>query len=201
MFGSISHQSATPGKMRNALGWWWHTPHDTIDKIDPANLVRDTKVFVRVIWRLLTDRVLPLHQEAQVQALLAELERLGGSASGSVALGGLVQAAEALRDKSTAARQRAELGSDTEAERINRAMMRVSRALVPMDYTAGDRFQHDSALPHPAWPVLQPLRDLAGSGDGADDRAFAAVTARRARNRLLHALRQANEALDAALAG
>jgi len=191
MFGSMSHQALTPGKMRNALGWWWHTPHDTIDKIDEANLVRDTKVFVRVIWRLLTDRVLPLHQASQVETLLAELAPLTG-----VALDELVKAVETLRDKMATARAQAEAGGD--AERINAAMLRVARALVPLDYTEGDRFQHDAALPMPAWPVLQPLRDLTAIADG-DERAFAAVEARRARNRVLHALRQANTALDLAL--
>lgn len=199
MFGSLSHQPPSPVKMRNALGWWWHTPHDTIDKIDKDNLVRDTKVFVRVIWRLLTDRVLPMDQTAQAETLLSELEQLGGPARESVALDGLLQVGRELRDKSATARKRAEFGSDADVEHINRAMMRVCRALVPLDYTAGDRFQHDSALPHPAWPALQGLRDLAESGDGADDRLFAGVNARRTRNRMLHALRQANEALDTVL--
>ncbi len=193
MFGSMSHQAATPGKMRNALGWWWHTEHDTIDKIDRANLVRDTGVFVRVIWHFLTDRVLPIDQAAQVQTMLAELEQIAGA--GSLALDGLVQAATALRDRLEAARRQAKAGSDVEAERLNRAMLRVSRALVPLDYTAGDRFRHDPALPQPAWPALQGLRTGA-----ADEARFAAVAARRTRNRALYALRQASEALDTILA-
>ena len=60
MFGALSEQPPAPVKMRNALGWWWHTPHDTLDKIDEANLVRDTKVYVHTLWRLLSDPVLPL---------------------------------------------------------------------------------------------------------------------------------------------
>ena len=60
MFGALSEQPPAPVKMRNALGWWWHTPHDLLDKIDEKNLVRDTRVFVHTLWRLLTDPVLPL---------------------------------------------------------------------------------------------------------------------------------------------
>ena len=191
MFGSISHQAETPGKMRNALGWWWHTPHDTIDKIDRDNLVRDTGVFVRTVGRLLTDRVLPMDQTVQLQTMIAELEKIAG-ATGGISVDGLIQAAGALRDKVAAARRKAETGSDADAERVNRAMMKVSRALVPLDYTAGDRFVHDSALPHPAWPALQSLRVP------ADDH-FAEMTARRTRNKVLHALRNASDALDAAM--
>ena len=37
MFGSLSHQPPAPMAMRNALGWWWRTPHDLPDKVDEAN--------------------------------------------------------------------------------------------------------------------------------------------------------------------
>ena len=37
--------SLARGRKSAGLGWWWHTPHDTLDKIDPANLVRDTRVY------------------------------------------------------------------------------------------------------------------------------------------------------------
>ena len=35
------------GKRKGAgFGWWWHTPDDTLDKMDPALLVRDTQIYV-----------------------------------------------------------------------------------------------------------------------------------------------------------
>ena len=46
MFGALSEQPPAPVKMRNGLGWWWHTPHDLLDKIDEQILVRDTRVYV-----------------------------------------------------------------------------------------------------------------------------------------------------------
>jgi len=71
--------------------------------------------------------------------------------------------------------------------------MRASRALVPLDYTSGDRFAHDPALPQTPWPVLDPIRALARASPA--DRPFAAVDAVRARNRVLHALQEAVQAL------
>ena len=88
-----------------------------------------------------------------------------------------------------------------DATRTNRALMLVSRALVPMDYTEGDRFTHDPALPQPAWPVLQPLRALAATTPNSDAARFLTVQAMRSRNRLLHALRQANAALAETVVG
>ena len=189
MFGMLSVQPPSPVKMRNPLGWWWHTPHDLIDKVDPANLVRDTRIVARVLHRLLCDPVLPLDFAAHADALLATLETM----KGPMPLDALTAAATALRDK---ARALTAAGPDADPSRANRALMQVSRALVPMDHTNGDRFVHDPALPLSPWPVLDPLRALAHA---PQDR-FLAVDAVRARNRMLHALRQANRALDAALA-
>ena len=45
---SIADKMVATGAARNALGWWWHTPHDLLDKIDEANLVRDTRVLMQV---------------------------------------------------------------------------------------------------------------------------------------------------------
>ncbi len=185
MFGSLSHQPPAPVKMRNALGWWWHTPHDLLDKIDEANLVRDTRVFVRTLWRLLTDPVLPLDYTASLDVLLATLTPLREA----LPLDAVIAQATAVRDKAA--------GLPTaDPARANRCLLQLARALVPADYTSGDRFTHDPALPQPPWPVLDPIRALAT--DPAD--RFAAVDAVRARNRLSHALRQAERALDAALA-
>ena len=183
MFGALSEQPPAPVKMRNALGWWWHTPHDLLDKIDEKNLVRDTRVYVHTLWRLLTDPVLPLDFAAHANVLLDELATLQSSLGDRCSVAGLVAGAETLRSKAAA-------GGHSDA-----ALMRASRALAPVYYTSGDRFAHDPALPLPAWPVLDPLRKLAKVAPGTDSARFLAVSATRGRNRLAYALREAVEAL------
>ena len=195
MFGALSEQPPGPVKLRNALGWWWHTPEDLIDKVDPDFLVRDTKVFMHVVWRLLADRVLPLDYAAHARALGEELAAIGATLAGRFPMAPLTEAAEALRANAEALAGRA---ATADAARVNAALMRASRALVPIDYSHGDRFTHDPALPTPAWPTLQPLRDLAATAPGSDAEKFATVAAMRARNRVLHALREANAALAGA---
>ena len=185
MFGALSEQPPAPVKMRNALGWWWHTPHDTLDKIDEKNLVRDTKVFVHTLWRLLSDPVVPLDFTTHANVLLEELGKIGESLRGRFAMDGLMAAAQKLREAAAAG------GHD------DVALMRASRALAPVYYTTGDRFTHDPALPLPAWPALQPLRDLANTTPGSDAAHALAVSAVRGRNRMLYALREAAAALGA----
>jgi hypothetical protein len=199
MFGALSEQPPGPVKMRNSLGWWWHTPEDLIDKLDENFLVRDTKVFVHVVWRLLADAVLPLDYAAHARALQAELDRLGKTLDGRFAIDLLHAGADKLRTLAEAVAARAVAAAPADAVRLNHALMQTSRALVPMDYTRGDRFAHDPALPQPPWPTLQPLRDLAAAAPNSDAAQFHTVAAMRARNRVLYALRQANAALQAAL--
>jgi hypothetical protein len=198
MLGSVSEQAESHAAARNALGWWWHTPEDLIDKIDEANQVRDTRVLTQVLWRLLSEPVLPLSHTASAEALLSELlalrPKLGELVEPLVAL------AEAMREAAGGVTKRASGASGPGAARASHPLMQASRALVPVDYALGDRFSHPAALPLPAWAVLQPLRELAAAEPGSDAAKFRAVDALRARNRIQHALRQAKAALEEAAA-
>jgi len=180
MFGMLSTQPEGAGALRNPLGWWWHTPHDTLERIDPDWLLRDTRVVAHTLWRLLADDPAPLDPAAQAAALLAELEGLASRLGVRLDIGPLVAAARRL----------------AAAGPLNdRRLMRISRALVPLDHTTGDRFAHDPALPQPPWPVLRPLRDLAAAEAGSDAAHRLLVAARRARNRVGAALEEACAAL------
>lgn len=193
MFGSISMQPARPDGFRNALGWWWHTPQDLLDRVDEANLVRDTRILLHATWRLLADPVLPLDHVAQVDALLEELEGLTPRLADQLPVEEALAAAARLRDR--LARLQARPEEDVAAR--NRLLMRLSRVLVPLDYVSGDRMAHDPALPQQPWPVLAPLRSLAEAAPGSDAARFATVSAMRACNRLTQALAAAEAMLDA----
>jgi hypothetical protein len=196
VFGSIGMQPTLPDGMRNALGWWWHTPDDLLDKLDEGYLVRDTQVLLHAVWRLLADMVLPLDHAAQATSLLEALQDLEAGLAASLPLAPAIAAATRLRDR--AARLQAAPAADP-AER-DRLLMRLSRALVPLDYTTGDRFAHDAALPQPPWPVLAPLRALAAAEPSSDAARFAMVSAVRAHNRLRQSLAQADALLEPELA-
>jgi hypothetical protein len=199
MLGSISEQPHKHAQARNSLGWWWHTPDDVLDKIDEANLVRDTRVLLAVVWRLLTEQVVPLDHAATAEALRKELAPLAETLGDRFPVVPLLEAVTALRDAAAGIPGRTAPDAAA-ATRANAALMRASRALVPVDYTTGDRFAHDAALPLPAWATLQPIRDLAATAAGTDEERYAAVEARRARNRIGFALREAHAAIAEAKA-
>jgi Peptidase family M28 len=198
MFGSLSHHKAgEPENPPGALGWWWHTPHDLLDNIDPENHKRDTRIVLRVLARLLTDRVLPLDYAAYADALSGELDRIAAALGKHLDIAGLVDAAAELRRSAKAIAERAASASDTEARPMDAALMRASRILVPLNYTYGDRFRHDPAVTHPAWPSLEGLRELARLDEGSPELLFYVVHARQTRNRIAYALREANRLLAA----
>jgi N-acetylated-alpha-linked acidic dipeptidase len=180
------------------FGWWWHTPDDTLDKMDSDLLVRDTQIYVHTIGRLLTDRLLPLDYAASAAGLLAELTGLQQGELGVFDLSVLIARAARLRELAGAVRD-LPISDDASAARVNQALVAVSRAIVPLDYTAGDRFDHDPALPQSRFPVLDVLRQLACARAGSDQARFLTVGARRVCNRFGFALDEANAALSACL--
>jgi hypothetical protein len=199
MFGNMGTQPPESGpgnRLAFGTGWWWHTPDDTLDKIDPDILVRDTRIFLHAVWRLLADPVPPLDYAAHAEALLGELAGLPRSFNTKA----LVARAHTLRERAAMLNTRAANATPAQAATITQALMAASRALVPVDYTTGDRFAPDPATPQSAWPPLDAMRRL-GSLDPASERGkFALVSATRARNRMAHALAQAIAAVDAGLA-
>ena len=197
VFGSLSNQPPSQKKLRNDLGWWWHTPLDLIDRIDGDNLARDTRIVLRVVMDLLVERILPIDYRRQIDDLGRELAALDGKLAGRFAVAPLREAVQRLSVTLTKLRDGASSLPEREA---NSAILRLSRAIVPLDYTRGDRFTHDAALALSAWPALGALRRLAETAPDTDEARFAEVDAVRAGNRVLFALMDAEDAARSAFA-
>jgi Peptidase family M28 len=179
--------------------WWWHTTEDTIDKIDPDVLALDTKVYVASALRWLNAPVLPLDHARAAQSLVAELETLQAASGARFDLGPALEAALALRDRlERVTTMLASVGRSAPAtlEAVNRGLMRLSRVLVPLAYTSGDRFTHDLALPIPPLAGLQRARELAKLDPDGDASKFARAALVRERNRAVHAFDSASAVAD-----
>jgi hypothetical protein len=180
--------------------WWWHTKDDTIDKIDADVLVLDTKVYLASALRWLNAPVLPLDHGRAARALVAELETLQAIAGTRFDLTPAVDAARTLVDRlDRVAVALAGLAAGTPPARldaVNRGLMRLSRVLVPVGYTSGDRFVHDLALPLPPLAGLQRARELATLDPDTDAFKFARAALVRERNRAVHAFDTAASAAD-----
>lgn len=188
---ALSGLSAQPG---GGLGPWWHTPDDTLDKIDPARLVRDTQIYLATCWRLCTLPVLPFDFVATADELGERLSTLAGTAGARFDLAPLVEALAAFR--ADAARLDTAIGDDPQrAEALNAALLAVAHALIPVNYTAAGPYEVDPALDQPALPGLAPLVTLAALEPRSDGYHFLRTQLVRERNRVWHALTTAREAL------
>jgi hypothetical protein len=147
---------------------------------------------VHTIGRLLTDTVLPLDYVAHATYLREVLRPLRDALGSGFDMAEVIDGFDALEAAARSARQRAEDPARHDA--VNAALMKASRAMVPMDYTEGDRFTHGPALPHTPYPVLDAVRRLIAVTNPRDAAALT-ISARRACNRLAHALNEAADAL------
>jgi hypothetical protein len=176
--------------------WWWHTKDDTIDKIDADVLALDTKVYLATTLRALNAPVLPLDHRRAARALLAELEALQAAAGGRLDLTPARDAAGTLCERLERVVTRLADAAPARADAANRGLLRLSRILVPLAYTRGDRFGHDAALPLPPLAGLQRCRELAGLEAADDAYKFARVGLVREINRVVHALDSAVSVAD-----
>src|SRR5262249_1966594 len=126
--------------------WWWHTTEDTVDKIDADVLVLDTKVYLASALRWLNAPVLPLEHGRAAQSLPGELEAPRAAAGGRGDFPPAVDAAGPLMERlervATAVARVDPSSPPRQLEAVNRGLMRLSRVLVPLAYTSGDRFSH-----------------------------------------------------------
>ena len=176
--------------------WWWHTLEDTIDKLDGAVLAHDTKVFVASALRLCNAPVLPLGPARAARAVADTAAELHTAAGGRMDLSPLADAARGLAvslDAAAPGLARLAAGDGPETAPVNRLLMRLSRTLVPLLFTGGDRFTHDLAVGIPPLAGLQRARELPGMDAAADLTKFSLAALGRERNRAHHALDVASD--------
>lgn len=222
MFVGVSHQppqqsaaadaiaSLGGGPSRHGgLGWWWHSTEDTLDKIDKDFLRRDAQVYALVLWRWCTAPVLPLDYRETAQEIRGSLrgmqETAGDAFDMSPPLNAIERFATAAERLAAAAEPLAGLaGRGTRKQReaasaLNDGMMRIGRALIPINYTAAGAFGHDAALPVPPIPLLQPAARLRDLRSDSDEHLTLLTQLVRNRNRVTHAIDTATEAAEQAL--
>ena len=186
------------------LGSWWHTPEDTVDKIDPEFLRRDTVIYALLASRLCASAVLPLDYLAvveELQGLAADLKAKAGSHFDLSPVAERLAALEsAVRTLQGRIAERAPGKRDEAfARTVNRCLMELGRALIPVNYLRSGLFDQDLAVPTQPLPALQPVAALAAMEKGSDAYHFLVTRLVRERNRVVHGIIAATRAVEGAL--
>lgn len=153
------------------LGWWHHSIHNTLDKIDKGLLALHLRVYARWMWALLTEPVLPCEYQPIATHFANRLQDLAALDVLEIDMAGAAERAREflalashLDDLSSLWRRRSNDGDadDAAVEVLNDAMIRLSRIVVPLASTAvgpygQDRYGHawqaqviPSLAPYPA---------------------------------------------------
>ncbi|MDA8344822.1 MAG: M28 family peptidase [Thermaerobacter sp.] len=184
------------------LGWWWHTPEDTLDKLDSAFLARDARIYLRAIWHLLIEPVLPMRAADAAAEVLLMLKARQAQAGRRLDLGEailhaqrLVQRAERVDLEADRLRATGDAANPRQVRRANGRLMALSRALGPIRYSRIGPFGQDPALPQGILPGLERVAALAALADGDPLIRHLQVDLVRERNRIVAGLAAARAAL------
>lgn len=185
----------------------WHTENDTLEIADKDNLMRDLRVYIATIERVLNN---PLHP-FNFQKLAAEfgdtLKRYSDAAGDAVnfapafdALAELTTALSKLYSKTGDLMNRPV--TDPAVRAYNDAILELGRELILINYTRQGRFRTEPAIKIPPLPDLEPatkLKDASGHlrhviqthlVRGINRVAWAFETAARAANRAVEKIEQ-----------
>jgi aminopeptidase YwaD len=191
------HPDRDPNVGGSGGAWWWHSEHETIDKIDPTILAQDTRLYASILLRMATADVLPFRPSVIAQDYLDSLREYREAAGDRFEFTEAEAAVTAFRRKAENLEQLLNgLRDDAATAEANRLMLRLTRILNPVLYQDAPGHLHDPALGSRSLPSLKAALTL-GAMDPASDRyRFAIAGLRRRLNHVLLQVRQASDAID-----
>ena len=175
----------------SAYGYWWHTSEDSFDKADRELMVRDTKIFLALLWPLATRERLPFDFDPVVDQMKRRVTELSEAAGKSWDFGPLLQdidefsvAVQDLKARNSSAQEGAIAGANEDA-------MAISRAINPVLFTIVGPFHHDPARQFPLFPGLGAAVELADLDPRSEEAGFIGTELLRETNRIQRALAKA----------
>ncbi len=173
----------------------WHTENDQLEIADQENLMRDLKVYVATIQRVLNNPIHPFNFRKLAAELRVTVDQYADAAAGAVdfsaayaalddldaALADLYAAIGAGKDKSI-----------PEVRALNDALLELGRNLVQINFTRHGMFRNEPAVPIPPLPDIEPALALP-SAEG-HERNVLITHVRRGVNRVAWAFESAAKA-------
>jgi N-acetylated-alpha-linked acidic dipeptidase len=173
----------------------WHTENDTLEIADKDIMLRDIKVYLLAVLRNANAKILPFDWRATAREFIHTVDTYQKKAGERFDLSPSRKAVESLAEALAAFYAGIDSGK-IEAKRANHVIQRLARILVPLNYTREQRFHHDPALPIPELPAISTAADL--DKLGPEKLGFAKTQLVRGQNRVISALRQAEQLVRAA---
>jgi hypothetical protein len=205
--------STMPDDLREKKGYYgvggcganieWHTEEDLIHIADRDILLTDMRIYLAATMAAANATIAPFDFRRTIRGFEETLERYQAAAGTRF---DFTPARDAVQELTAALRDFDEFCADLSnesvtsepARRANRAVRRLARLLVPVNYTRRPAFFHDPAESIPPLPDLHPATQL--DSTPASEVGFVLTHLTRGRNRLVAALRDARRVLQDAMA-
>ncbi len=173
-------------------GWWWHTPHDTLDKADRDVLAEDTRLYVTLAARMCQPARHPYDFVPVADDFISHLTQYGDAAGDHFPMGEVIDLARVFRKSAVALRDRADAAHDPDMiATVNRIGIDLSRLLNPVLFTIAGPYDFDPALQLPVLPGIARAAELATLDPSTSEYRFLRTWLVRQRNRVADTLRQA----------
>ena len=168
-------------------GWWWHTPEDIRDKVDPDVLVEETKLYAALASRICESPIPPFDHAKSAAAVIETIDDLG--LEHPILSNLRERAVELERTIAEANRIADNRAADPAVARATEELqVKLGNRLVPALYKARPDHRHDRALPQGRLPGIDAIGDpneLSGRA-----RLFTETSLRREANRVKDLLRE-----------
>jgi len=175
-------------------GWWWHTPHDTLDKADKEVLAEDTRLYVTMISRMCAPALHPYNFVPVANDFLERLEEYGTAAGDHLDLSDTMDQAKEFRSRAESLNARVADHTPETVELFNTLHLRLSRLLNPILFSVEGPYEFDPALQLPVLPGLR----RAGELRTIDKEAYGFLRTElvRQKNRITDSLQTATRMID-----
>ncbi len=171
----------------------WHTEEDNPPVADKQILLKDMKIYALSILRVLNSNILPFDFRKTVRNSLPIMTEYESAAKGRLDFKPLkAEMAALLRDLEAFYKRVARARSAGEYEKANKAIMRLGRVLIPLNYAYKRNLDHDPAVQITSYPDLAVSRMLMKPGNQVDER-FGINQLTRGRNKVIEGLRTARQ--------
>ena len=176
------------------LGWWNHTERDSLDKIDPENLLIDLRMHYSIIEGLANADILPLDFFPVCEDIKKKINNLVEGGFSDIDVKPISWCVDQLQQ--VVLRLNKEIGkkdawSDLQRKEINETLKDLGRILINAFYTCASPYEQDSygftSLSKPI-PLLWKLEELGKMNKESQEYYLLYTTLIRNRNRISDAL-------------
>lgn len=171
----------------------WHTENDDMRIVDEKIFLRDTRLYLAGIYKMVNEPQLPINIKKLLESMKNYLNEYQAAAGDSFDFGIVFNEIISLELLVDELYYKADKYKNENEKNhiICNTILRIVRKLIRINYTSRQEFKHDPAAMMPPIPDLAPVLMINNISNG--DQKFLITQLIRARNRVIYTLRECQQ--------